>query len=184
MLANSFDCTLLNPISAVSIQIRHQRTNIRRYFLKFHPAFPVLDQRAFLEIFEHGYDKVSPALICEFFALTLTLWDCSDVLKKHPKPDCQFIWNLAVEALQQDFLAPGLSTICSVLLDMTGRPIFSVLGNTINNGRAVALARSLGLNRDPTNWKRPTSEKALRIRLWWAILIHDYWHVFSSFINL
>jgi hypothetical protein len=145
-----------------------------RYFEKFHPAFPILDQKTFLEIYERG-DKISPPLLCEFFALSLTLWEHSDILRQYPKPDPHFVWNLAVESLQQDFLAPGLSTIYSVLFDMTGRPIFSILGNTINNGRAVALARSLGLNRDPTNWKRPDSEKVLRVRLWWAILIHDYW---------
>ncbi len=118
-------------------------------------------------------------MLCEFFAVALTVWNQSDELKRHLKPDCKFVWNLAVEALQQDFLAPGLSTICSVLLDMSGRPVAGVLGNTINNGRAVALARSLGLNHNPQHWKRPSAEKALRIRLWWATLIHDYWCVFS-----
>ncbi|KAJ5171876.1 hypothetical protein N7492_004469 [Penicillium capsulatum] len=151
---------------------------LRSYFRVFHPAFPILDERAFSEIFKNGQGKISPALFCELFATTLTLWDYSG-LHKDPKPDYQFIWNLAVEALNQDFLAPGLSTICSVLLDMTGRPIFSVIGNTVNNGRAIALGRSLGLNHDPRKWKRPGSEKSLRIRLWWAILIHDYWSSFS-----
>lgn len=82
-----------------------------------------------------------------------------------------------MEALQQDFLAPALSTMYSVLLDMGGRPIYSMLVNTINNGRAVTLAQTLGLNRDPTNWRRPKSEKSLRIRLWWAVVIHDRWLV-------
>ncbi|KAI9930443.1 hypothetical protein ASPWEDRAFT_109223 [Aspergillus wentii DTO 134E9] len=152
---------------------------VRLYFLEVHPAFPILDEQSFLELYEHGSDKISPALACEFFALTLTLWDHSDILKPFPKPDPEFIWNLAVEALQQDFLAPGLSTVYAVVLDMVGRPIFSVLGNTINNARTVALAQSLGLNRDPTHWKRSENEKALRIRLWWATLIHDRWSSFS-----
>ncbi|KAF3393794.1 hypothetical protein F1880_004779 [Penicillium rolfsii] len=158
------------------------RELVKLYFEKFHPAFPILDQKTFLEIYERS-DKISPPLFCEFFALSLTLWDHSDLLRQYPKPDPHFICNIAVESLQQDFLAPGLSTIYSVLFDMTGRPIFSILGNTINNGRSVALARSLGLNRDPTNWKRPDSEKVLRIRLWWAVLIHDYWSSFAHGIS-
>ncbi|THC88508.1 hypothetical protein EYZ11_012042 [Aspergillus tanneri] len=151
---------------------------IRLYFEEIHPAFPILDSQSFLELYRSG-DKLSPALTCEFFALSLILWQHSPSLRQFPKPDSHFIWNLAVEALQQDFLAPGLSTVFAVVLDMMGRPVYSVLANTINNGRAVALAQSLGLNRDPTKWKRPASEKSLRIRLWWAVVIHDRWSSFS-----
>ncbi|KZZ91452.1 Transcription factor [Moelleriella libera RCEF 2490] len=150
---------------------------IRIYFCKFHPAFPILDRKAFLETYEHDRDKLSPALLCEFFAVALTVWSPSDELKRHQRPDYKFVWNLAVEALHQDFLAPALSTICSVLLDMSGRPVAGVLGNSLNNGRAVALARSLRLNRNPGCCRRSSSEKALRLRLWWATLIHDYWSV-------
>lgn len=147
---------------------------IERYFDKYHPAFPILDEQSFIELYKSG-DKLSPALTCEFFALSLILWQHSSTLKKFPKPDTQFIWNLAVEAMQHDFMAPGLSTVYSVILDMMGRPVLSVIMNTMNIGRAVCLAQSLGLNRDPTNWRRPKSEKALRIRLWWAVVINDRW---------
>ena len=126
-------------------------------------------------------EQLSPTLLCDFFALSLTLWNHSPVLRQHPQPDPQFIWNLAVEALQHDFVAPGLSTVSAVLLDLTGRPVSSVLGNTLNNARAVALAQTLGLHRNPSDWQRPDSEKSIRIRLWWAVLIHDRWYVFYSF---
>ena len=33
----------------------------------------------------------------------------------------------------------------------------------------------LGLHLDPTNWILPREEKDVRIRLWWAIVIHDKW---------
>lgn len=72
-------------------------------------------------------------------------------------------------------MAPGLSTVYSAILEMMGRPIFSVLGNDVNNGRTVSLANSLGLHRDPSNWRRSSTEKSLRIRLWWAVLINDRW---------
>lgn len=113
--------------------------------------------------------------MCEIYALSLTQWNYSDKLKRSPQPDAEFVWNLAVESLQEDFLAPGMSTVYAAVLDMMGRPIFSVVGNAINNGRTVVLANSLGLHRNPTGWKRPTVEKNLRIRLWWAVLIHDRW---------
>ena len=151
-----------------------------RYFEEIHPAFPILDEPSFRELYKKNIEQLSPTLLCDFFALSLTLWDHSPVLRQHPQPDPQFIWNLAVEALQHDFVAPGLSTVSAVLLDLTGRPVSSVLGNTLNNARAVALAQTLGLHRNPSGWKRPDSEKSLRIRLWWAVLIHDRWYVFSN----
>jgi hypothetical protein len=97
-----------------------------------------------------------------------------------------FVWNLAVEALQQDFLVAGISTLYAVVLDLVGRPIYAVLLNAINSGRAVSLALSLGLNRNPSGWKRPAIEIELRKRLWWAVLIHDYWSVLqkSVFVSL
>ncbi|QMW30216.1 hypothetical protein G4B84_005551 [Aspergillus flavus NRRL3357] len=155
---------------------------VRLYFEEIHPAFPLLDEQLFMELYKAG-DKLSPVLVCYFFSVSLILWHHSPVLRQFPKPDVYFIWNLAVEALQQDFLAPALSTMYSVLLDMGGRPIYSMLVNTINNGRAVTLAQTLGLNRDPTNWRRPKSEKSLRIRLWWAVVIHDRWSSFAHGIS-
>ncbi|KAE8144161.1 fungal-specific transcription factor domain-containing protein [Aspergillus avenaceus] len=155
---------------------------VRLYFEESHMAFPILDEQLFLELYKSG-DKLSPVLTCDFFAFALILWHHSPVLRQFPKPDAYFIWNLAVEALQQDFLAPGLSTVYSVIMDMTGRPVISMLGNTINNGRAVILAQSLGLNRDPTNWRRSKSEKSLRIRLWWAVVIHDRWSSYAHGIS-
>lgn len=63
----------------------------------------------------------------------------------------------------------------ATLLDLSGRPTTSIIGNTITSGRTVALANSLGLNRDPETWKLSSWEKTMRIRLWWGTLIHDRW---------
>jgi len=94
-----------------------------------------------------------------------------------PRPDQRFFWNLSVKALSEDFLAPGLSSLQAVLVDLVGRPSFSIIGNVINNGRAVSLASSLGLNRNPEKWNINDDEKHLRTRVWWGVLIHDLWCV-------
>ncbi|KAJ0422882.1 fungal-specific transcription factor domain-containing protein [Aspergillus carlsbadensis] len=147
------------------------------YFEHIHPAFPLFDQSSFIQLYRE--DKVSPTLICDFFAVSQILWNHSPTLRKTPPPDSLFVWNLAVEALQQDFLVAGISTLYAVVLDLVGRPIYAVLLNAINTGRAVSLALSLGLNRNPSGWKRPAIEIDLRRRLWWAVLIHDYWSSFA-----
>ncbi|KAL5338760.1 hypothetical protein BJX70DRAFT_408543 [Aspergillus crustosus] len=147
------------------------------YFQHIHPAFLVFEQDSFTQLWREN--KVSPTLICDFFALSQILWHHSPILRRVPAPDPFFVWNQATEALQQDFQAPGLSTLYAVVLDLVGRPICSVVGNAINTGRAVSLALSLGLNRNPSHWKRPAIERDLRARLWWAVLIHDHWSSFA-----
>lgn len=90
-------------------------------------------------------------------------------------PDTRYMWNLAVSAMNDDFLCPDFSTILACILDLLGRPITSITYNAINVGRVVALSQSLGLNRNPTNWNLHPRQKSLRIRAWWGTLIHDQW---------
>ena len=151
-------------------------TNLGSYLTKVHPCFPVIDQRKLDKVINKTKSvHCSATLSCEIYAITLCFWSQTDVAVKGPRPDQRFAWNLAVEALQEDFLAPGMSTLQAVLVDLTGRPIYSLTGNVINNGRAVALANSLGLNRNPKKWNISNEEKNLRIRIWWGVLIHDTW---------
>ncbi|KAF2690747.1 hypothetical protein K458DRAFT_438552 [Lentithecium fluviatile CBS 122367] len=145
------------------------------YFDHLHPCFPILDEKTFSEMWNKDDDRISSSLICDLYASALLFWNKSDVLRHHPRPDMQFIWNQAVAALQDDFMAPTISTVHAALLDMVGRPVMQVTGNIVNAGRVVTLAHSLGLHRDPTHWKATEHEKNVRIRLWWGVLIHDYW---------
>ncbi|KAJ9483219.1 hypothetical protein VN97_g10193 [Penicillium thymicola] len=50
-----------------------------------------------------------------------------------------------------------------------------MFGNGGMVGTAVALSNALGLNRDPSSWDISKLEKALRIRIWWLVVIHDRW---------
>lgn len=135
----------------------------------------MIDERLFAGNVSDGDNReCSAALICELYAVTLTYWD-QIIAVVGPRPDQRFAWDLAVKALQKDFLAPDMSTLQAVLIDLTGRPIFSITGNGISNGQAAALANSLGLNRDPRQWNISQQEKNLRIRIWWGVLIHDAW---------
>lgn len=83
-------------------------------------------------------------------------------------------------ALHEDFMAPSITTIHAALLDLSGRPVLQVMNNITTAGRIVTLAHSLGLHRNPTAWNATEEEKSLRIRLWWGVLIHDYWSVHGS----
>lgn len=149
------------------------------YFEFIHPSFPVLDEEHFVHLFKTGNKSLSAALVCELLASSLIFWNRSKSLQNHPSPDLLYAWNLAVAALQEEFLAPGMSTINAVLLDLMGRPTTSITGNTINSGRTVGLSHILGLNRDPSTWRISDTEKKMRVRLWWGVLIHDRWSSFA-----
>ncbi|RDW68323.1 hypothetical protein BP5796_08980 [Coleophoma crateriformis] len=151
------------------------RRLLHLYLDKVHPAFPVIDENQLLDTRKNDASGPSAALICQIYAITMTYWNQTSFSKVHPHPDSRFAWNLAVKALQDDFLAPTLSTLQTVLVDLTGRPTYSITGNVINIGRAVTFSYSLGLNRDPSQWNISQYEKNLRVRIWWGILIHDSW---------
>ncbi|KAH6614168.1 fungal-specific transcription factor domain-containing protein [Boeremia exigua] len=147
----------------------------KAFFEHLHPCFPVLDEKTFSDMWRNDSDRISPALVCDLYASAQQVWGRSLVLSKQAKPDPHFIWNQAVTALQDDFMAPTISTVHAAVLDLLGRPVIGVTGNIVNAGRIVTLAQSLGLHRDPSSWKATDHEKDVRINLWWGVLIHDYW---------
>ncbi|KPM35546.1 hypothetical protein AK830_g11013 [Neonectria ditissima] len=102
--------------------------------------------------------------------------DLSPVLRGHRCPERRFIWNLASEATYSELhVSPGMSIIGAILLNVGGRPTTSLIGNGVLLGSAVAMAHSLGLHHNPIPWEIPESEKYLRMKIWWALWVHDKW---------
>ncbi|OJJ42544.1 hypothetical protein ASPZODRAFT_76489 [Penicilliopsis zonata CBS 506.65] len=145
------------------------------YWERVHPAFPVLDEETVREAY--AQDMLPHTLGCEVYAGALVWWSASPVIaaSRRPLPDVRYLWNLAVSALNDDFLAPTFSTVLACVLDLAGRPITSIKYNAVNTGRVVALSQSLGLNRNPSRWGLDHRQTSLRIRTWWAVFIHDQW---------
>lgn len=44
----------------------------------------------------------------------------------------------------------------------------------------MALAQLLGMHLNPLDWTIPTWEQALRVRLWWTLVMHDAWMSFRE----
>ncbi|KAF9884033.1 hypothetical protein FE257_002371 [Aspergillus nanangensis] len=147
---------------------------------KFNVAFPIFDGESFWEAYMSDLPGDPPAsLVCQVYSMSLVYWKQTPKLACHPKPDVRYAVNMTVAALHEEFSAPGLSTISAALIDLTGRPIFSMTGNAVSCGRMISLAHCLGLNRDPIHWKLSQREKNNRIRLWWGVVIHDRWGSFG-----
>ncbi|KAJ5234927.1 uncharacterized protein N7469_004095 [Penicillium citrinum] len=153
---------------------------VRLFIDRFNVAFPIFDGESFWESYiTDGLEDPPASLICQVYSMSLVYWKHTPKLACHPKPDVRYAVNMTVAALHEEFSAPGLSTISAALIDLTGRPIFSMTGNAISCGRMLSLANCLGLNRDPSLWKLSQQEKDHRIRLWWGVVIHDRWGSFG-----
>lgn len=149
---------------------------VQLYFLKVNTCFPILDKQSFTQLFNEDRSKISPALLSCLYANSLTYWTSSEKLKLVRCPDVRFIWNCANESLYSELhISPAISTIVAILMNIGGRPTTSIMGNSTQIGSAVSLAYVLGLNRDPSEWDIPDRGKALRIRTWWAVVVHDTW---------
>lgn len=137
---------------------------------------PLLDEPSFRLQYSQNKNNISPALLACLYAHTTVYWRQSPVLHKYHRPDSRFIWNLANEAIYAELhLSPGLSAISACILNISGRPTTSLIGNGILLGSAVSMAYSFGLNHSPLSWKIPLSEQMLRMKIWWALLLQDKW---------
>ncbi|KAJ0160675.1 putative transcriptional regulatory protein [Colletotrichum tanaceti] len=151
-------------------------TLIDLYFQKVNICFPLLDEVSFKHQFTTARDRISPALLSVLYAHSMIFWKDSPDLPAEYCPDSRFIWNQATETLFSELhISPGISTIIAIILNVGGRPTTSMIMNEIQLGAAVSLAQSLGLNRDPTDWNISVPEKCLRMKIWWALVVHDKW---------
>ncbi|CAG8248089.1 unnamed protein product [Penicillium salamii] len=149
---------------------------IELYLKKVNPCLPLLDESSFRAQYMNTKHRISPALLANLYAQSLTYWRHDPVLSRERCPDSRFVWNLAIEASYSELHASaGISTIKSLLLDVGGRPTTSMTGNGVRLSSALSLCHSLGLNRNPLPWDIPQAEKHLRMKVWWSVLIHDRW---------
>lgn len=152
---------------------------IDMYFQYLHPHFPILDDETCdlikKEHIPSEKGRTPRNLMCTVLANGCLHWRISDTLKLHPRPNSHYIWNKTISAVLEDFLSPSLATVMGAILDQIGRPSISLIGNITLCGRNIALAQTFGLHRDPSRWEMTEVEKSSRIRIWWGVLITDYW---------
>jgi hypothetical protein len=157
---------------------------IRRYLRKANPCLPLLDESSFRAQYMNARHRISPALLANLYAHSLTFWQHDPVLARERCPDARFVWNLAIEASYSELHASaGISTVKALLLDVGGRPTTSMTGNGVRLSSAISLCHSLGLNRNPLPWDIPQAEKHLRMKIWWSILLHDRWYVVNREVS-
>ncbi|KAF4447516.1 putative transcriptional regulatory protein C25B8.11 [Fusarium austroafricanum] len=146
------------------------------YFEKVNSSFPLINEAYFRKQYKENKSGISPALLSCLYAHSITFWNSSPTLSRHRCPDGRFIWNLATEAnYSQIHRSPGISVMEASILNIGGREVTALMGNGVLLASSVAMAHSLGLNHSPIPWEIPQSEKNLRMKIWWALLVHDKW---------
>lgn len=149
------------------------------YFEHLYPAFPLLDEQWFVNKLSDK-QAMPRTFLANFVAYVLYYWNLGPELMLHAKPDQDFAWSVAVQAMTSDIQKGDLSSILTVVFNVAGRPSKGYVSNMTSVARAVAISHSGGLNHDCKDWKITETEKKLRSKTWWAVLIHDRWLNFAQ----
>jgi hypothetical protein len=153
-----------------------QHAELLRLFAKqVLPYFPIVDLSPFQSLERMQDDEYPSTLLSYIYMMSAHLWSSSPGLTHMSSNDLVRATNLAIAALQADFMAPTVHTITAAVLDLLARPVKSVTTNILTTGKLVALAHSHGLHRDSTRWSRSPEPISVRKCLWWAVVIHDQW---------
>lgn len=153
----------------------HHAELLRLFAKHVLPYFPIVDLSPFQSLERMQDDEFPSTLLSYIYMMSAHLWSSSPCLTHMSSNDLVRATNLAIAALQADFMAPTVHTITAAVLDLLARPVKSVTTNILTTGKLVALAHSHGLHRDSTRWSRSPEPISVRKCLWWAVVIHDQW---------
>lgn len=147
-----------------------------RFFKKINLCFPIFDETLFRRVLTEDKDRISPSLLATLYGISMTFWNFSPRLATATRPDIRSVLIQAEDSFVAELIStPGISTIITFILNISGRPSSHHLGNGAFLGLAASLANAFGLNRDPTDWNLSPSEKKFRVRIWWLLVIYDRW---------
>lgn len=148
---------------------------VELYLENLHPCLPLLDEQRLRSLFSKR-STLPKTFLVVFVAYMAFYWR-----KQHDTViDVDFAWQAVVEAMNGDSQRSDMYSLLAIALCIAGRPSVGVVHNTGNVARITALAHSVGMNHDCSEWSLSASEKDARCKLWWTILIHDRWFNFAQ----
>ncbi|KIX99519.1 uncharacterized protein Z520_05095 [Fonsecaea multimorphosa CBS 102226] len=152
---------------------------LANYYEHFHPCYPVTDEECVMSRLKDR-STLPHTFFVNIIAYSLFYWDTSPALAGYARPDQDFAWQTAVAANTADMQKGDLTTIISTCIDISGRPSRCLVKNVADVARAVALSHAIGLNHDCSEWKIGDTEKKLRWKAWWGVVIQDRWFNFAQ----
>ncbi|RFU28178.1 hypothetical protein B7463_g8164, partial [Scytalidium lignicola] len=149
----------------------HGQALVDIYFRIVHPSYPILHKKVFLEKYGRNYHELTPTCLAAVYILALNWWSYSPNLVRLKKPNVQELEELFPKLMLDIYRRPKPSDLQAGLI-FCQRPDGS---SWVMMGELMAMAQTVGLHLDCSDWRLPEWERALRKRLAWAVYIQDKW---------
>ncbi|PRT52673.1 Transcriptional activator protein DAL81 [Wickerhamiella sorbophila] len=166
--------------SRVDLAVDPYRERLLALYFKFIDwTYPAVDKHTFYQNYYFKKDQMHTGLLSGMLAIACIYWkyDSQLCVKQMPKALAAQLWEQCALCIDGDILAPTLETVQALLLYLQRR---LARGDTNEQhaqavwlGKLVAVAHSLGLHLDCTNWAVSDHEKQVRRRLWALTVFND-----------
>lgn len=185
---NPFQTSLDEQYDSVSSIVAPYKDQLLALYFHFIDwTYPAVDKAEFYDGYYFNQKNLNRGLLCGMLALSCIYWKYNARLCVKPMPPNlpQYLWQLCQHYIDEEIAhGPTLSTLQALLLycqkrmprDNTAEQI----SGSIQRGKLVSLAFSLGLHVDPSNWSIGDHEKRTRRRLWALVYCVDKWTAESS----
>lgn len=157
----------------------HGETLLRLFWKMVHPSYPVLYRAGFMERYQNSYRSIDAALLGSVYLNAMNWWTFDSNLSNLPLPELASLRKLTLQAIQNSYHRPRLSSVEAALLLLQCKPEDPLNpDHTFAWGltaQALAIGEACGLHLDATSWDVPAWERKLRKRLSWALYMQDVW---------
>lgn len=152
---------------------------VELFWRNVQPSFPLLYKEGFMRRYTQSYSFVSPELLGAVYLSALRWWSYDPELSLRPCPNSAALRKVTLEAIQNSYHRPKLSSVQAILLFLQCQPEDPLNpDHTFDWGltcQALAIAQCIGLHLDSTDWALPKPEKNVMKRLAWALYLQDRW---------
>jgi hypothetical protein len=157
----------------------HGEKLIRLFWKMVHPMYQVIHKESFMNQYARSYRYIDAPLLAAVYLIAINWWHYDPYLSNQPTVDVSTLRKLTMDALQNSYHRPRLSSIEAILLFLQCKP-----EDPLNpdhsfawglTGQALAVSEASGLHLDASGWLIPKWERSLRKRLSWGLYMQDVW---------
>ncbi|KAE8385234.1 fungal-specific transcription factor domain-containing protein [Aspergillus alliaceus] len=144
-----------------------------------HPCYPILNKGKFMERYSISYREIEASILGAIYLISLNWWTYDRELNNKPAPNETLLRERVIQAIQNSYHRPKLSSIEATLLLVQCKPEDALNPDHTwtwgYTSQALSIGEALGLHLDASSWEIPEWERGLRKRLSWAMYMQDKW---------
>lgn len=153
-------------------------SSLLRLFWRFiHPCYPIVHKSE--EKYSISYREIAAPLLGAVYLIALNWWSYDPNLSNKSVPDVSLLRKEVIDAVQNSYHRPQLSSIEATLLLLQYKPEDALNpDHTWSWGytaQALAIGQAQGLHLDASSWSIPQWERQLQKHLSWALYVQDKW---------